>query len=171
MDTLADFLNWAWARHHNPLSWYIRPLFILPFCYFAYNHNVRGMVLTVVAVASSMFWFPAPATPDPTAAAFLAVERDWIMGPLTLGQLVLTALIPVWFVALAAALRRRRWAAAASVIVAGTTLKVAWSFYVGGSSAWIVMPPVLLGNAVVAGGLTYAYYRRTPRRSAGLPTG
>lgn len=36
MDALIDFLNWAWARHHNPLSWYIRPLFVLPFCYFAY---------------------------------------------------------------------------------------------------------------------------------------
>jgi len=30
MDGLNDFLNWAWARHANPLSWYIRPPFILP---------------------------------------------------------------------------------------------------------------------------------------------
>ena len=67
MDTMVEFLNWAWARHHNPLSWYIRPLFILPFCYFAYQKSVRGMVLTVVAVTSSMFWFPAPAAPDPMA--------------------------------------------------------------------------------------------------------
>ena len=46
------------------------------------------MLLTVVAVTSSMFWFPAPASLDPTAAAFLAVERQWITGPLTLGQAV-----------------------------------------------------------------------------------
>ena len=76
MDTLVDFLNWAWARHHNPLSWYIRPLFILPFCYFAYKKSAWGVALTVVAVISSMFWFPAPETPDPRAAAFLAVERE-----------------------------------------------------------------------------------------------
>ena len=37
MDTLFDFLNWAWARHHNPISWYIRPLFVLPFCDFSYH--------------------------------------------------------------------------------------------------------------------------------------
>lgn len=88
MDTLVDFLNWAWARHHNPLSWYIRPLFILPFCYFAYRKSVRGMVATVVAVTSSMFWFPAPATADPTATTFLAVERQWITGPPTVSRLV-----------------------------------------------------------------------------------
>jgi hypothetical protein len=35
MELLEGFLSWAWARHHNVLSWYIRPLFLLPFCYFA----------------------------------------------------------------------------------------------------------------------------------------
>src|SRR5688500_4394520 len=120
MDALVDFLNWAWARHHNPLSWYIRPLFIFPFCYFTYKKSVLGMVLAVVAVTSSMFWFPAPASPDQTAAAFLEVARQWIAGPLTLAQVVLTALIPVWFIALAAAIRRCWWVTAALVIAAGS---------------------------------------------------
>ena len=30
--TTDEFAAWAWARHHNELSWYIRPLFLLPFC-------------------------------------------------------------------------------------------------------------------------------------------
>jgi hypothetical protein len=141
------------------LSWYIRPLFILPFCYFAYKKSARGMAWTVVALVSSMFWFPAPAMPDQTATTFLAVEREWITGPLTLGRLVFTALIPIWFVALAAAFQRRSWVAAAFVIVAGTALKLAWSFYVAGASAWIIVPPVALGNAIVAGVLIYAYWR------------
>jgi hypothetical protein len=60
------------------------------------------------------------------------------------------------------------WAAAATVIVAGTALKVVWSFYVGGASAWIIVPPVALGNAVVAGVLLYAYWRT---QSVDLRTG
>ena len=159
MDTLVDFLNWAWARHHNPLSWYIRPLFIVPFCYFAYKKSVRGMVWTIVAVTSSMFWFPAPVTPDPTATKFLEVERQWLTSPMTFTRFVLTALIPIWFVALAMAIQRRMWVAAFSVIAAGTALKVGWSFYVGGSSAWIVVPPVALGNAICAAFFIYAYWR------------
>jgi hypothetical protein len=157
METIVDFLNWAWARHHNPVSWYIRPLFILPFCYFAYRKNVWGIVLTVIAVTSSMFWFPAPATPDPKAAAFLAAERQYITGPVTLEKLVMTMLVPIWFVALARAFRRRAWLSGAAIVVAGTLLKVAWSFKLAGESAWAIVPPVTLGTMLCAGVLLVAY--------------
>ena len=167
MDTLVDFLNWAWARHHNPLSWYIRPLFILPFCYFAYKRSAWGVALTVVAVLSSMFWFPAPLTPDPRAAAFLAAERQYITGPLTLGKLVMTGLVPIWFIALGSAFRRRSWVGGAVVIGLGTLLKVVWSFAVAGDSAWAIVVPVAVGTAVCAGTLFYAYWRLHHR--AGSP--
>ena len=133
MDMLNDFVNWAWARHANPLSWYIRPLFILPFCYFAHRRSFWGMALTIVAVTSSMLWFPAPAIPDPRAAAFLAIERQYVGGPLTLSRIVLTALVPIWFVALAWGVRRRSWLGVATVISSGTLLKVAWLFREAGS--------------------------------------
>ena len=61
---LADVASWAWARHHNVLSWYVRPLFFLPFCWFAYRRSATGMALTLVALATSMAWFPAPTHPD-----------------------------------------------------------------------------------------------------------
>ncbi len=27
------FFNWAFERHHNVLSWYIRPIFIIPIAF------------------------------------------------------------------------------------------------------------------------------------------
>ena len=165
MDTLIDFLNWAWARHANPLSWYVRPLFILPLCYFAYKKRVWGVVLTVVGVLSSMFWFPAPVTEDPRAAAFLAVERQYITGPLTVGKVALTALVPIWFIALVSTFRRRSWVGGAIVIGGGTLLKVIWSFYMAGDSAWSIVPPVALGTAVCGGMLVYAHWRVNRDRS------
>ena len=159
MDVLGAFLDWAWARHHNPLSWYIRPLFILPFCYFAYKRSVWGIAMTLVAVTSSMFWFPAPATPNPRGAALLAIEREYVGGPLTFSQIVLTGLIPVWFGTLAWAVRKRSWLGVATVIVSGTLLKVGWLFRVGGSDAWVIVPPVALGTAVCAVVLLSAYVR------------
>jgi hypothetical protein len=160
MDSLAEFLNWAWARHHNPLSWYIRPLFILPLCYFAYTKNAWGLIATAAAVTSSMFWFPVPATPDPQAIAFLAAEREYVTGPITLGKLALTALVPIWFVALVSAFRRRSWVGGAAVIAGGTLLKMVWSFKIAGDSAWAVVPPVTLGMMVCTAVLLLAYRKR-----------
>ena len=38
----SRFFHWAFARHHNPLSWYIRPLFLIPFCLAAYHRSHAG---------------------------------------------------------------------------------------------------------------------------------
>jgi hypothetical protein len=163
MDGLQDFLEWAWARHQNPLSWYIRPLFVLPFCYFAYKKNVWGMAVTVVAVLSSMFWFPAPTRAEQRATVFLAMERQYMMTQWTFSKIAMTALVPGWFIACAWAFWRRSWVTGFVVISAGTLLKVAWSFYFGGESGWTIVPPAAFGFVVCTGILLYAY-RRVHRR-------
>lgn len=164
MDFLYDFLNWAWERHHNPLSWYIRPLFVLPFCYFAYKKNVWGVVLTIVAVATSMFWFPAPDIEDSRATEFLAIERQYITGSWTLTKIAMTALVPIWFFVLAWVFWQRSWLAGFLVINVGALLKVIWSFYFAGASAWSIIPAVSLGALVINGVMLYVY-RRVRRRA------
>src|SRR5215207_7040796 len=39
MGFLSHFLSWAWARHPNVLSRYLRPMFILPLIYFACKYS------------------------------------------------------------------------------------------------------------------------------------
>src|SRR4028119_50008 len=68
----AEFVAWAWERHHNVLSWYIRPLFFLPFCFFAYRRSLWGMTLSLLALATSMFWFPAPGEVRPPREGLVA---------------------------------------------------------------------------------------------------
>ena len=75
--TLDEFGAWAWERHHNVLSWYIRPLFLLPFCYFAYRRSLFGITITLVALATSMFWFPAPEI----VRTFAAGGSSWLVPP------------------------------------------------------------------------------------------
>lgn len=58
----SDFFDWTFARHQNILSWYIRPLFLIPFCFFAYRHSPSGIALTIFLLLTSMFWFPVPQT-------------------------------------------------------------------------------------------------------------
>ena len=46
MDVVTEWAQWitawAWERHHNVLSWSVRPLLLLPFCWFAYRRNLLG---------------------------------------------------------------------------------------------------------------------------------
>ena len=168
MEALADFLNWAWERHHNPWSWYIRPLFVLPYCYFAYRRSGVGIALTIVAVLSSMFWFPAPDAPDPRAAAFLAAERQYITGSWNFAKIAMTALVPVWFYVLGWAFWRRSWLAGFLVVNIGSLLKVVWSVYYGGEAAWSIIPPVAIG-LLLFNGIGYYWYRRVQQRTAEPP--
>ena len=159
MDWLQDFFSWAWARHHNPLSWYIRPFFVLPYCYFAFKKSGWGIALTIVAVLSSMFWFPAPEKADPRAAEFLAMEQRYVGGSWGFAKIAMTALVPAWFTALGAAFWQRSWLVGLLVINLGVLLKVVWSFYFGGASAWSIVPPVAIGAVVVNGVILFAYRR------------
>jgi hypothetical protein len=77
---LADFGDWAFDRHANALSWYIRPLFLIPLAWSARRRSGWGIAGTLVALATSIFRFPAPARPDPQILEFLDVEREWVTG-------------------------------------------------------------------------------------------
>jgi len=121
-------------------------------------------VLTIIAVATSMFWFPAPAIEESRATAFLAMERRYITGTWTLVKIAMTVLVPIWFFVLAWAFWRRSWLAGFLVINVGALLKVIWSFNFAGSSAWSIIPAVSLGAVAINGVMLYAY-RRVHRRN------
>lgn len=148
MDFLSDFLSWAWARHHNLLSWYIRPLFILPFIFFAYRRSGKGLLVTVVALFSSMFWFPAPAAPDPAVEQFLQAEMDYLLGEWTPSKIIATLTVPAFFYFLALAFWKRSWWWGVAIINLAVVGKVTWSVAAGGESGWAVLIPALVGLLV-----------------------
>jgi hypothetical protein len=165
-----EFAQWAWARHHNELSWYIRPLFLLPFCYFAYKRSLWGITLTVVALATSMFWFPAPERVDPRAAEFLAVEREYLTSDWTLWKGLLALVVPVSFGALAVAFWKRSLVWGLAVINAMVLVKIVWSFYFGDESGGLtLLPSAVVGLAVCDAVILYVV-RRMRKRSSPRPS-
>ncbi|MEM1506361.1 hypothetical protein RG959_23605 [Domibacillus sp. 8LH] len=72
------FFNWAFERHHNILSWYIRPIFIVPIVLFAYKRSWTGIFALNFALFTIMFWFPAPATSSSDVLSFLAYEMEYL---------------------------------------------------------------------------------------------
>ncbi len=165
----GEFLSWAWERHHNVLSWYIRPLFFLPFCYFAYKRSVSGMILTLLALATSMFWFPAPARSDPMTLEFLAVEREYLTGDWTLAKVLLALLVPISFAALGLVFWKRSIVYGLVLINAIVLVKLGWSFYFGDESGGLTLLPSALAGLAVCDAVILYVVRRMRKGSSTKP--
>jgi hypothetical protein len=170
MELLNDFLSWVWARHHNELSWYVRPLFLLPFCFFAYRRSLPGILVTLLVFPTSLFWFSAPENPSARVEGYLAWERQFLLEGSVVARVALIVLVVAFFVALAAAFWRRSWLWGLAVINAGTLLKVIWSVAFGGAAGWASLVPSLFTLAVTDAALLLAMrflrHRRERREDA-----
>ena len=165
--TLDEFGAWAWERHHNVLSWYIRPLFFLPFCYFAYKRSLFGMVLTLVALATSMSWFPAPETTSPAVVEMLAAEKAYFAADWTLGKVLLALIVPISFAALGLAFWKRSLVWGLAVINGAVLIKTGWTFVVSTEAgAMSHLPAAVLGLAVLNAVILYVRHRMRKRRSS-----
>lgn len=85
-----SFFDWAFERHQNQLSWYIRPLFIIPFCYFAYKRSWAGIMGTIFLVLTSMFWFPKPSKVNEQVMEFLEMEKAYLTGDWGLSKVLIS---------------------------------------------------------------------------------
>jgi hypothetical protein len=161
-----EFVAWAWARHHNVLSWYVRPLFFLPFCYFAYKRSLLGIVLTLVALATSMFWFPAPEHASPAVNVMLDSEREYLTADWTAWKVLVALLVPLTFAALGLAFWKRSLVWGLAVVNAAILFKIGWTFvFSTEAGAMSHLPAAVLGLAVCDAIILYVIRRMRVRSS------
>ncbi len=166
----GEFVAWAWERHHNVLSWYIRPLFFLPFCYFAYKRSLFGMTLTLVALATSMAWFPATETTSPAVIEMLAAEEAYFAAGWPLWKVLLALIVPISFAALGLAFWKRSLVWGLAVINGAILIKTGWTFVVSTEAgAMSHLPAAVLGLAVLNAVILYVWHRMRKRSSPKPP--
>ena len=161
---LADFGAWAFDRHANVLSWYVRPLFLVPLAWFAHRRSGWGIAGTLVALASSIAWFPAPAQPDPQILEFLDFEREWITGTWDLEKFAQATLAPLALTAYCLAFWRRSvvWGLVLLNAMAGG--KLLWGVVVGDGTGWAMTVPGLVGLLVCDAAVLWGVRRYRVRR-------
>ena len=153
--TNDTFFNWAFERHHNILSWYIRPLFIIPMVVFAFKKSFTGVFASIFALFTSMFWFPVPATKNPQVIEFLAFEMDYLKDTWTVPKIVISLAVPLFFFMLLTAAWKRNWKWLLGVIIGAAVLKFVWSIAFSGEAGMSILKPALLGLVICIGGLAY----------------
>lgn len=140
-----DFLDWIFARHHNQLSWYIRPIFLIPFCYFAYKRNLAGIMATIFALVTSMVWFPRPEQVSLQVKEFLQFEVDYLTGDWGYAKILMTMLVPISLTALALAFWKRNLRIGLLVVVFMALAKMTWSVVFAGEAGTSIFIPAILG--------------------------
>ncbi|WP_226670358.1 hypothetical protein [Metabacillus litoralis] len=140
-----DFLEWAFARHHNQLSWFIRPIFLIPFCYFAYKKSWSGISITIFSLFTSMFWFPEPEIVSEQVALFLEYEVDYLTSEWGISKILLTLLVPISFLLLGLGFWKRNLWIGLSVIIMMAFGKMMWSIFSAGESGKSIMIPAIVG--------------------------
>lgn len=146
--TNKSFFDWAYERHQNQLSWYIRPLFIIPFCFFAYKRSWAGIMGTMLMVFTSMFWFPKPVEVSNQVVEFLEMEKEYLTGDWGLSKVLIALLIPASLSALAAAFWKRSILVGTAVMVSIALAKISWSVVFGGESGKSVLVPAMVGLVI-----------------------
>jgi hypothetical protein len=170
MEMWDAFTAWAWARHHNPLSWYVRPLLLIPFCVFAYRRSVLGIVLTLVAIVTSMFWFPPPEVASKGIAQALAIERAYLSGPWSWWKALAALLVPLTLVALAAAFWKRSIVMGMTVLILIALLKVGWSAALMPSDGFLALLVPAIAGLLVCNVALWTFGRRaSPAHQNELP--
>lgn len=164
--TNKQFFAWVFERHQNTLSWYIRPVFIIPFCYFAYQHSRAGISITIFCLFTSMFWFNQPATVSDEVQTFLQFEKDWLSRQWDLQKILLVLSVPISFTVLGLAFWKRSLWMGLAVIILIATGKITWSIMSAGESGKSIIIPAILGLIVCVVFIFLGYKRLENKRRA-----
>lgn len=157
------FFNWVFARHHNVLSWYIRPLFIIPIIVFAFKKSLTGIFISIFALFTSMFWFPAPETSSPQIMTFLAYEMEYLKGVWTAPQIIMSLSVPIFFIVLIITAWKRNWKLLLGVVIAAAILKIMWSVIFSGEAGMSILKPAITGLIVCIGSIYYYKKHQTAK--------
>ncbi|MEH6536774.1 MAG: hypothetical protein V7719_10295 [Psychroserpens sp.] len=155
--TNKSFFEWVFDRHHNQWSWYIRPLFLIPFCSFAYKRSWSGMAITLFCLFTSMFWFPIPEVISDQVKTFLQFEKTYLYGEWDIKKIMMTFTIPVSFFLLGLSFWKRNLRMGLSVLILIATGKIVWSIQNAGESGTSILIPAITGLLICCVVLFYGF--------------
>ena len=155
-----DFFEWTFARHRNILSWYIRPLFIIPIVLGAFKKSYTMIFASIFCLFTSMFWFPEPAKVDENVVEFLEFEKDYLTNGWAADKAFVVVAVILFFTFLIYTTWNRKWKWLLFVIVISALLKVIHSVIFSGNSGLSIVKPAILGVVICASAILLLIKKR-----------
>lgn len=157
--TNKPFFEWVFDRHHNQWSWYLRPIFLIPFCFFAYKKSWSRISITIFCLFTSMFWFNKPEIVSDTVKMFLEFEKNWLYGNWDYKKIILIMSVPISFFLLGFAFWKRSLLVGISVVVLMATGKIIWSIQNAGEAGKSIVMPAVIGLIICVILIVYGFKR------------
>lgn len=135
---------WIWERHQNLFSWYSRPLFVIPACYYAYRRKLHYTFGFILLMFASLFWFAAPEHVSIQVSSYLEWEKQlFFSGDSATPLIVLSITVVLFLIGLFYAFYKRSLLYGLLLINVGTILKIIVSITLGGESGTSAIVPSL----------------------------
>lgn len=154
---------WIWDRHQNQFSWYSRPLFLIPACYYAYRQKLWLVIGCMVLLGCSLFWFAAPSVVSEQVSGYLEWEkRLFFSNESRLPLLLLVVVVAGFLFGLFFSFWNQNPWVGLILINAGTVAKVAVSVIAGKESGTAAIIPSLSSLAIInlAAFLVWCYFKK-----------
>jgi len=141
---------WIWDRHQHPFSWYSRPLFLIPACYYAYRQRLLHVIGLMLCLVCSLFWFNAPDAVPSHVQEYLEWEKQLFFINSSPWPLIgLSLAVAVFLVLLFYAFWQQSFLIGLVLINAGTLLKILVSVTFGESAGKAAIIPSLSSLAII----------------------
>lgn len=148
--TGENIAAWVWDRHQNQFSWYSRPLFLIPACYYAYRRKFWMIVGFMAMLVCSLFWFAAPENVAEHVSGYLAWEKQLFFSNESMIPIfLLSVAVAVFLVGLFSAFWYRSFWLGLILINAGTAMKIVVSTTLGNEFGTAVLIPSLSSLAII----------------------
>jgi hypothetical protein len=139
-------------------------LFIIPIILFAFKKSLTGIFVSIFALFTSMFWFPAPEISSPQVITFLAYEMEYLKGVWTVPKIIMSLSVPIFFITLIIAAWKRNWKLLIGVVIAAAVLKIVWSVIFSGEAGMSILKPAITGLIICIGGIYYYIKHQTAQK-------
>jgi len=141
---------WVWDRHQNQFSWYSRPLFLIPACYYAYRRKFGLIVGFMAMLFCSLFWFAAPENVPEHVSGYLEWEKQLFFSSNSMAPIFsLLVAVVAFLVGLFSAFWYRSFWLGLILINAGTVMKIVVSTTLGNEFGTAVVIPSLSSLAII----------------------
>lgn len=150
-----DFFYWAFERHQNSISWYIRPLLLIPFSYFSYKRKFIGISISLFALITSMSWFPTPSIVDENIKLFLDFEKKYLLKNWNFEKIILVLTIPFSLILLIITFWKRNLFFGIILFIIIALGKIYWSIDNAGESGKTILVPAIIGIIICSFSVYY----------------